>query len=95
MLLSDHSYDALSPGASADVCLRFMQSDPWWSFAMAVNVYMVFFMAYHPSYKHMWLYCLLCFGLPALPALICLFHAPNGERIYGNATVSGALGSCE
>jgi hypothetical protein len=64
-----------------------MQSDPWWSFAMAVNVYMVFFMAYQPRYKHMWLYCLLCFGLPSLPALVCLFYAPGGRPIYGNATV--------
>ncbi|GAB1310691.1 G-protein coupled receptors family 2 profile 2 domain-containing protein [Madurella fahalii] len=73
--------------AQAFLLEMFMQSDPWWSFAMAVNVYMVFFMAYHPNYNHMWLYCLLCFGLPALPALICLVYAPNGERIYGNATL--------
>lgn len=67
-----------------------MQSDPWWSFAMAVNVFMVFFMSYHPNnfHKHLWLYCLVCFGMPAAPAFICLLYAPNGEKIYGNATVS-------
>lgn len=75
--------------AFADTGFRFMQSDPWWSFAMAVNVYMVFFMSYPPNrfHKHLWLYCLICFGIPLVPALICLVYAPNGERIYGNATV--------
>lgn len=67
--------------------LRFMQSDPWWSFAMAVNVYMIFFMAYHPSHRHMWFYCIICFGVPAIPATICLLYSPNGSKIYGDATV--------
>ncbi|KAK3901019.1 hypothetical protein C8A05DRAFT_45258 [Staphylotrichum tortipilum] len=67
----------------------FMQSDPWWSFAMAINVYMVFFMSYplHDFHRHLWIYCLICFGLPAVPAFICIFYAPNGQRIYGNATL--------
>ncbi|KAK4098580.1 hypothetical protein N658DRAFT_431714 [Parathielavia hyrcaniae] len=67
----------------------FMQSDPWWSFAMAVNVYVVFFMSYSPNgfRQHLWLYCLACFGIPAVPAVICLFYAPNGQRIYGDATL--------
>lgn len=60
---------------------------------MAVNVYMVFFMAYHPNNfrRHLWVYCLVCFGMPAVPAFVCLFYAPNGVRIYGNATVSYML----
>ncbi|KAK3382714.1 hypothetical protein B0T24DRAFT_645338 [Lasiosphaeria ovina] len=67
----------------------FMQSDPWWSLAMAVNVYMVFFMAANPNSfrEYIWVYCLICFGLPLLPAVICLFYAPNNVRIYGNATL--------
>ncbi|KAK3694419.1 hypothetical protein B0T22DRAFT_526338 [Podospora appendiculata] len=67
----------------------FMQSDPWWSFAMAVNVYMVFFMAASPDYfrQYLWVYCLICFGLPALPAIICLVYAPSNVNIYGNATL--------
>jgi hypothetical protein len=79
--------------ATTNPCYRFMQSDPWWSFAMAVNVYMVFFMSYPPNrfHKHLWLYCLICFGIPAVPALICLVYAPNGERIYGNATVRNSV----
>ena len=75
--------------SQANSCSRFMQSDPWWSFAMAVNVYMVFFMTYHPNnfHQHLWLYCIVCFGIPAVPAFICLFYAPGGHHIYGNATV--------
>ncbi|KAH6854081.1 hypothetical protein B0I37DRAFT_21732 [Chaetomium sp. MPI-CAGE-AT-0009] len=75
--------------AQAFLLEMFMQSDPWWSFAMAVNVYMVFFMSYPPNrfHKHLWLYCLICFGIPAVPAVICLIYAPNGEHIYGNATM--------
>ncbi|KAK4156642.1 hypothetical protein C8A00DRAFT_40937 [Chaetomidium leptoderma] len=75
--------------AQAFLLEMFMQSDPWWSFAMAVNVYMVFFMSYPPNnfHRHLWLYCLICFGIPALPAFICLFYTPNGQRIYGNATL--------
>ncbi|SPQ18475.1 5e9f199e-d259-43c8-855c-898ba664a14d [Thermothielavioides terrestris] len=89
-------YAGLAAGDSSALCQAqafllemFMQSDPWWSFAMAVNVYMVFFMSYPPNdlHKHLWLYCLICFGIPAIPALICLFYAPNGQRIYGNATL--------
>ncbi|KAL2170783.1 hypothetical protein VTG60DRAFT_4438 [Thermothelomyces hinnuleus] len=75
--------------AQAFLFEMFMQSDPWWSFAMAVNVYMVFFMAYPPSnlHKNLWIYCIICFGIPAIPAFICLAYAPNGERIYGDATL--------
>ncbi|KAK3393355.1 hypothetical protein B0H63DRAFT_386612 [Podospora didyma] len=67
----------------------FMQSDPWWSLAMAINVYMVFFMAANPNSfrQYIWIYCLVCFGLPALPAFICLLYAPNKMPIYGNATL--------
>lgn len=66
-----------------------MQSDPWWSLAMAVNVYLVFFMGSNPlSFrKYLWIYCLVCFGLPAVPAFVCLLYQPHGVKIYGNATV--------
>ncbi|KAK4200035.1 putative G-protein coupled receptor [Triangularia verruculosa] len=67
----------------------FMQSDPWWSLAMAVNVYMVFFMAYNPNnfHRHLWIYCVICFGLPAVPAVVMLFHQPGDVHMYGNATL--------
>ncbi|KAL2147676.1 hypothetical protein VTI28DRAFT_7028 [Corynascus sepedonium] len=75
--------------AQAFLFEMFMQSDPWWSFAMAVNVYMVFFMAYPPSNLHnnLWIYCLVCFGIPATPAFICLVYRPHGKPIYGDATM--------
>ncbi|KAK4171632.1 putative G-protein coupled receptor [Triangularia setosa] len=67
----------------------FMQSDPWWSLAMAVNVYMVFFMAYNPNnfHRHLWIYCVICFGFPAVPAVVMLFHQPGDVHMYGNATL--------
>lgn len=67
----------------------FMQSDPWWSLAMAVNVYMVFFMAYNPNnfHRHLWMYCVVCFGVPAVPAVVMLFHRPGDVHMYGNATL--------
>ncbi|KAK3362375.1 hypothetical protein B0T25DRAFT_512596 [Lasiosphaeria hispida] len=89
-------YDGIMAGDSAPLCQiqaflleMFMQSDPWWSLAMAVNVYLVFFFAANPNSfrRYLWLYSLICFGFPALPAFICLFYMPNGDRIYGNATL--------
>ncbi len=43
-----------------------MQSDPWWSFAMAVNVFMVFFFAANPTTfrRYLWVYCVICYGRP-------------------------------
>jgi hypothetical protein len=68
-----------------------MQSDPWWSLAMAVNVYMVFFLAASPTSfrQYLWIYCVICFGAPALPAVVLLLIRgdPRGP-VYGNATVS-------
>lgn len=57
---------------------------------MAVNVYMVFFLAANPNSfrQYLWIYCLVCFGAPALPALICLILRRDSRGIYGNATVS-------
>lgn len=71
-----------------------MQSDPWWSFAMAVNVFLVFFFGANPASfrKYVWLYCLVCFGIPFVPALTCLLiRGENGRRVYGDATVSSCF----
>ena len=67
-----------------------MQSDPWWSLSMAVNVFMVFFLHYNADVlmKYMWIYALVSFGLPAVPAFVCLLYHPEFGQIYGNATVS-------
>jgi Slime mold cyclic AMP receptor len=67
-----------------------MQSDPLWSLAMAVNVYLVFFHRYDAtSLKKMyWIYGVLCYGLPFIPALVCLLiRDPVRGEMYGNATV--------
>lgn len=76
-----------------DPTIRFMQSDPWWSFAMAINVYMVFFMSFNPSTfrQKLWIYCIVCYGVPAIPSFFFLFW--NGGvkgRVYGDAAVSPA-----
>ncbi|KAK1757862.1 putative G-protein coupled receptor [Echria macrotheca] len=89
-------YDGIMAGNSSALCQiqaflleMFMQSDPWWSLAMAVNVFMVFFFAASPNSfrRYLWLYSLICFGLPALPAVICLFYTPTQEHIYADATL--------
>lgn len=66
-----------------------MQSDPWWSLAMAVNVFLVFFFALNPNAfrDYLWLYCLVCYGLPSIPAIVLLAHSPSNTHYYGNATV--------
>ena len=74
-----------------------MQSDPWWSFAMAVNVFMVFFFGANPKrLSYWWAYCLVCYGVPMIPALWLLLHrADDGGRVYGNATVSIRTKPCD
>lgn len=72
------------------IVARFMQSDPYWACAMAVNVYLVFFRRYDPVRlkRFHWVYILLCYGIPFIPAMFCLFYRDYRGRMYGNATVS-------
>ncbi|KAI9640475.1 hypothetical protein NHQ30_011221 [Ciborinia camelliae] len=68
----------------------FMQSDPWWSLAMATNVYLVFFYRFDAAQlKKLYpYYALICYGLPFIPAMVCLFVKTKKKgRIYGNATL--------
>ncbi|KAG4422741.1 hypothetical protein IFR04_004089 [Cadophora malorum] len=68
----------------------FMQSDPLWSCAMAVNVYLVFFRRYDAARlkKLYWYYGILCYGLPFIPAMFCLFYRTKEKgKMYGNATL--------
>lgn len=71
---------------------RFMQADPWWSFAMAFNVFVVFYCNVDPTCfrKYVWLYIIVCFGGPLIPA-ITLISIRDDERgpVYGDAAVSG------
>lgn len=67
-----------------------MQSDPMWSLTMAVNVYLVFFRRYDASQlgKMYWKYALVCYGIPFIPAMVCLFLKTKKKgKIYGDATV--------
>ena len=77
--------------AQAFLLEMFMQADPWWSFAMAFNVYLVFFHAANPTTfrRYLWAYCAVCFGLPMIPAIVCLYiYSPEKGPVYGDATVS-------
>ncbi|KAK8056182.1 G-protein coupled receptor [Apiospora rasikravindrae] len=69
-------------GASIACLIGFMQSDPWWSFAMAVNVYMVFFFAANPNsfLGYWWAYFVICYGIPFIPA-IWLLVARGEDRV--------------
>ncbi|RDL31337.1 uncharacterized protein BP5553_09546 [Venustampulla echinocandica] len=68
----------------------FMQSDPMWSCAMAVNVYLVFFRRFDaPRLKKLyWYYGVICYGLPFIPAIFCLFYKTGQKgKMYGDATL--------
>ncbi|KAH7124852.1 G-protein coupled receptor [Dactylonectria estremocensis] len=67
----------------------FMQSDPWWSLAMAINVFLVIFHGSSPASlrRYLWLYCIICFGGPFIPAIVLLVARPNNQMMYGNATL--------
>ena len=67
-----------------------MQSDPWWSLAMAVNVFLVFFYrANTATFKqYLWVYAVVCYGVPLVPALALLFVRDDSRgAVYGDATV--------
>ncbi|KAI1412534.1 hypothetical protein F5Y13DRAFT_162901 [Hypoxylon sp. FL1857] len=90
-------YSGVLAGPDSDLCQAqafmfelFMQSDPWWSFAMAVNVYMVFFFSASPKsfLRYWWAYFLVCYGIPFIPSLwLLIVHGGDGQNMYGNATI--------
>ncbi|KAI0515275.1 hypothetical protein F5B22DRAFT_195394 [Xylaria bambusicola] len=90
-------YSGLLAGPSSRLCQAqafmfelFMQSDPWWSFAMAVNVYMVFFFSANPNnfLRYWYAYFIVCYGIPFIPALwLLLVRDGNGGNVYGDATI--------
>ncbi|KAK7732543.1 hypothetical protein SLS53_008429 [Cytospora paraplurivora] len=93
-LIAYDGIQAMSQDRNAALCQAqafmfewFMQSDPWWSFAMAVNVYMVFFMSFNPTTfrQYLWIYCVICFGLPSIPAFVFLFVRQDRGLVYGDA----------
>ncbi|KAK4173470.1 hypothetical protein QBC36DRAFT_245425 [Triangularia setosa] len=68
----------------------FLQSDPWWSFAMSINVLIIFRYGADPGHfkRWWWLYCLICYGGPGISAVILLTLG-----YYGNAGVWCWVGS--
>ncbi|KAI1477713.1 hypothetical protein F4774DRAFT_427128 [Daldinia eschscholtzii] len=90
-------YSGVLAGSTSHLCQAqafmfelFMQSDPWWSFAMAVNVYMVFFFSANPKsfLRYWWAYFLICYGIPFIPALwLLIVRGSDGQIVYGNATI--------
>ncbi|KJZ77937.1 hypothetical protein HIM_02574 [Hirsutella minnesotensis 3608] len=89
--------DGLQAGKGTALCQTqsflfemFMQSDPWWSLAMAVNVFLVFYFRTSPdSFRRWWwVYCLICYGGPFVIALALLL-VKNNKRgpVYGQATI--------
>ncbi|KAH6704118.1 putative cAMP receptor-like protein [Leptodontidium sp. MPI-SDFR-AT-0119] len=68
----------------------FMPADVLWSLAMAINVYLTFFRQYNAASltRLSWKYFIICYGLPFVPAVACLFIGSKDRgRIYGNATL--------
>ncbi|KAL6904112.1 hypothetical protein GGI43DRAFT_311105 [Trichoderma evansii] len=90
-------YDGLDKGEESTLCQGqgfifewFMQSDPWWSFAMAFNVFLVFFYNASPAVfrKRIWIYCIVCFGGPLVPAIVLVsIHDDAKGPIFGNAAL--------
>ncbi|RYO93056.1 hypothetical protein DL766_003244 [Monosporascus sp. MC13-8B] len=90
-------YSGVQLGPDSNLCQAqafmfelFMQSDPWWSFAMAINVYMVFFFSANPKrfLDYWWAYWIVCYGVPLIPAIwLLLLRDGENRRVYGNATI--------
>ncbi|QUC19358.1 uncharacterized protein UV8b_03599 [Ustilaginoidea virens] len=90
-------YDGLRMGVNSSLCQTqgllfewFMQADPWWSCAMAVNVFLVFFNNANPATfrKYTWIYCVICYGGPMIPSvvLISIRGDPKGP-VFGDAAL--------
>ncbi|KJK78428.1 hypothetical protein H634G_06126 [Metarhizium anisopliae BRIP 53293] len=90
-------YDGLRMGEESTLCQAqgfifewFMQADPWWSFAMAFNVFLVFFNNANPSkfQEYKWIYCVVCFGGPLLPAIVLVsIHDEERGPAFGDAAL--------
>ncbi|KAK3688672.1 G-protein coupled receptor [Podospora appendiculata] len=91
------AYDGVALGQESSLCQAqgflfqmFVQSDPWWSLAMAINVLLVFFMnaSPHTIKRWGWLYCLICYGGPFIIAAVCLrLTDPHKTAVYGSAGI--------
>ena len=71
-----------------------MPADALWTLTMACNVYLAFFRKYnsHDLRRLEWVYILLCYGIPFIPALVyCFITTTERGKIYGSAVVSPSL----
>ncbi|KAM3475635.1 hypothetical protein MY5147_003647 [Beauveria neobassiana] len=90
------AFDGLRSGTTSALCKAqsflfemFMQSDPWWSLAMAINVLLVFYFRATPDSfaRWWWVYCLICYGGPFVIAIsLLLAKTGNNIPVYGEAT---------
>ncbi|CZR56792.1 uncharacterized protein PAC_06681 [Phialocephala subalpina] len=67
----------------------FEQSDPYWCCAASITVLLIFYrrISVERIKKFWWLYCLLCYGLPFIPAITFLFYRDRNGPIYGYAII--------
>ena len=68
-----------------------MQADPWWSCAMAINVFLVFFCNVKTAIfrQYLWAYCIVCFGGPLISSVVLVsIKDPIHGRVFGDAAVS-------
>src|SRR3569833_1590388 len=68
----------------------FVQSDPWWSFGMAINVFLDFLRSTNPQTfkRRIWIYCVTCYGGPLVMGILCLTIRDKDKGIvFGDATV--------
>ncbi|KAK2013698.1 hypothetical protein LZ32DRAFT_529908 [Colletotrichum eremochloae] len=91
-------YDGIRAGEHLALCQAqgflietFIQSDPLWSFAMAINALLVVFFGVSPSSirRYIWVYCIICFAGPFILGLTFLLIRPEGQAysIYGDAAL--------
>jgi hypothetical protein len=86
--------DVSSNYADSQICFtdfsRFMPADAYWTFAMALNVYLTFYYKFGADQLRRLekYYFLACYGVPFVPALAYLFVTTQEKgHMYGNATL--------
>ncbi|RFU24869.1 hypothetical protein B7463_g11469, partial [Scytalidium lignicola] len=68
----------------------FMPADAYWTFAMAMNVYLTFYWKYdaHKLRRLEVPYIICCYGVPFVPAFVYIWVKTSTKgRFYGNATL--------
>ncbi|KAH8815964.1 G-protein coupled receptor [Xylogone sp. PMI_703] len=68
----------------------FMPADAYWTFAMAMNVYLTFYWKYdaHKLRSLEIPYIICCYGIPFVPAFVYIWIKTRAKgRFYGNATL--------